>query len=212
MRHPTEVDERENISKKFEMKKRTDKYLFAFDPKNYCDIEISNLLGMKTTIYPGLCAALQYSEIPVVFNLSYDVGHKETLGMFVRHVVCCLAVDSDIYFFDMRNLREISNETKEVLEREIEKACHKKFTLINISCLERLTCLRLQRYLAPTDIGWCIAWALLFMDYLSSHPEIPEMTSKEKRKKFAAFYRHLDAKLKKHHNKFIEDYYQTLTN
>jgi hypothetical protein len=211
MRHPTKVDEQENIRKKFKLKQRTDKYLFAFDPANYCDIEIFNITREKTTIYPGLCAALQYSEIPVVFNLSYDVGYKETIDVFVRHVVCCLAVGTDIYFFDMRNLREISNETKVVLEREIENACHKKFTLINISCLERSTCLRLQRYLAPTDIGWCIAWALLFMDYLSSHPEITEMTSKEKTKKFAAFYRHLDAQLKKHHNAFIEDYYQKLS-
>lgn len=211
--HPTEVSEIENIRKKFEFKKRTDKYLFAFDATNYCDIEIFNVTGQKTTAYSGLCNALKYSEIPVVFFLCYDVGPNETLGVFVRHVVCCLAKDKYIYFFDMRNLSEISKKMTQIIEKEINKICGVRYTLVNLSCNHSNHCRYLQRFKGDSEMGWCIGWALLFLDYLTKNPQLIEKSDKELRKDFGILYNYIDDKLSRHKsNQFIEVYYIQLMN
>jgi len=206
--HPTEVSEIKNIRKKFDFKTRTDKYLFAFNPHNYCDIEIFNITGQKTQVYPGLCNALTYSEIPVVFFLCYDVGHNETLGVFIRHVVCCLAKNKHIYFFDMRNLSEISKNMKDTLEDEINKVCGIQYELVNLSCNQTRHCRYLQRFKGDAEMGWCIGWALLFLDYLTQHPEITKKTDRELRVEFGNLYNYIDGHLtQKQSNIFIEMYY-----
>lgn len=206
--HPTEISEIKNIRKKFEFKARTDKYLFAFDPDNYCDVEVFNITGQKTKVYPGLCNALKYSQIPVVFFLCYDVGPNEILGVFIRHVVCCLAKDKRIYFFDMRNLSEISKNMKNKLETEINKICGIHYELVNLSCNHSRQCRYLQRFKGDAEMGWCIGWALLFLDYLTSHTDIVKKTDKEIRKEFGILYDFIDDKLaSKQSNHFIEMYY-----
>ena len=177
--HPTEVSEEKNIQKKFDFKRRTHKYLFAFDPDDYCDFEIFNITGEKTRVYPGTCAALRYSEIPVIFFISYDVGNNETLGVFVRHVVCCLAMHKKIYFFDMRNLSDISKDMKSLIEKEIKKFCGVHYELVNLSCNQTTSCRYLQRYKGDTEMGWCIGWALMFLDYLSAHSELTRKTHEQ---------------------------------
>jgi hypothetical protein len=206
--HPTEISEVENIRKKFQFKGRTNKYLFAFDPDNYCDIEIFNITGQKTVVYQGLCNALQYSQIPVVFFLCYDVGQNDILGVFIRHVVCCLAKEGRIYFFDMRNLSEISKNMKQTLEKEINAICGIHYELVNLSCNHTTHCRYLQRFKGDTEMGWCIGWALLFLDYLTSNTDITHTSDKELRKKFGAVYDYIDGQLTaKKSNHFIEMYY-----
>jgi hypothetical protein len=206
--HPTEVSETENIRKKFQFKARTSKYLFAFDPDNYCDIEIFNITGEKTRAYAGLCNALTYSEIPIVFFLCYDVGPNETLGVFVRHVVCCLAKERRIYFFDMRNLGEISKDMQQFLEKEINRICGIHYELINLSCNQSRYCRYLQRFKGDTEMGWCIGWALLFLDYLTRNPDITEKSDRVIRKEFGKLYDYIDSQLSsKQSNHFIETYY-----
>ena len=206
--HPTEVTELENIHKKFEFKTKTQKYFFAFNPYNYCDIEVFNITGEQTKVYPGLCNALKYSEIPVVFFLCYDVGPNDILGVFIRHVVCCLAKGKYIYFFDMRNLSEISKNMKKFLEDEINKICGIHYELVNLSCNHTRHCRYLQRFKGDTEMGWCIGWALLFLDYLTDNSQLTEKTDKEVRKDFARLYEYIDEQLiRKQSNHFIEMYY-----
>jgi hypothetical protein len=209
--HPTQVSESENIARKFTFKQRTDKYLFAFDPTNYCDVEIFNIQKHKTKMYKGVQYALKYSEIPVVFFLCYDVGYREytELGrVFVRHVVCCFAKDNYIYFFDMRNLSEISKGMKEILENEINTICNTKYKLVNLSCNHTTHCRYLQRYKGKDEMGWCIAWAMYFLDYLTDHPELGNKKDRELREIFNEFYVYTDSELSsKKSNHFIERYY-----
>jgi hypothetical protein len=206
--HPTELPEIENIRKKFEFKGQTDEFLFAFNPTNYCDIEIFNITGEKTIAYKGLVNALRYSEIPVVFFLCYDVGENETLGVFVRHVVCCLAKGRFIYFFDMRNLSEISKNMKTHIENEIYKLCKVRYEIINLSCNHTPKCRYLQRFKGDSEMGWCIGWALLFLDYITKNPNIHKKTDKEIRRQFAVLYNEIDAQLiNDNANTFIETYY-----
>lgn len=209
--HPVEVSERKNIQKKFEFKQRTDKYLFAFNPSDYCDFEIFNITGEQTRAYPGVCAALRYSKIPTIFFFSYDVGNNETLGVFVRHVVCCLAMNKRIYFFDMRNLAEISKNMKSRIESEIKKYCGVDYEIINLSCNRTTQCRYLQRFKGDNEMGWCIGWALMFLDYLTGNPEITEKTNEELKIVFGELYDYIDEQLKsKRSNRFIEEYYIAL--
>jgi len=212
--HPTQVSERENIQYKFQFKRKTDKYLFAFDPHNYCDIEIFNIQKRKTQVYSGLRTALKYSEIPVIFFLCYDVGYREYEEMgkvFVRHVVCCLKKDNYIYFFDMRNLSDISKSMKETLEKEISTFCSVPCKLVNLSCSRALQCRYLQRFKGDDEMGWCIAWGMYFLDYLTDHPEFADTEDHELRKAFNDFYVFTDEKLSTNKsNRFIEKYYMHL--
>ena len=92
--HPTEVEEKRNIAKKMEMRYKTRAFFYAFDPTNYCDIEIFNKTKESTRVYEGLAAALRYSELPVLFFTCYDVGPNETLGVSVRwsRAILCISL------------------------------------------------------------------------------------------------------------------------
>ena len=206
--HPTEVDEKRNIAKKMGMRHKTPAFFYAFDPSNYCDIEIFNKTKEPTYIYRGLSAALRYSDLPVLFFTCYDVGPNETLGVFVRHVVCTMVQGDSIYFFDMRNLRQISERLQSHLEEEFSRIAGRKLHLINLACAEQRKCLYLQRYKGETEMGWCIGWALMFLDHLTDNPEFASMTKQSKTKHAADLYRHIDKQLSTHKsNKFIEKYY-----
>ena len=132
--HPTELPEKRNINKKFELR-TSDAYHYAFNPHDYVDIDFFNVLGLPTKVYPGLRYALEYVKKPVIFFTGYDVGANDKLDAFVRHVVCSLAVHEgthvNIYFFDMRNLRDISPSMQKHMEAEFAKqssACAAKTT------------------------------------------------------------------------------------
>jgi hypothetical protein len=207
--HPTEVDETRNIAKKMEMRHKTGAFFYAFDPTNYCDIEIFNKTKEETTrIYEGLAAALRYSELPVLFFTCYDVGPNETLGVFVRHVVCTMVQGDTIYFFDMRNLRQISERMQAHLEAEFSRFAGRTLHLVNLACAGQHKCLYLQRYKGKTEMGWCIGWALLFLDHLTDNPEFASMTKQSKTKHVVRLYRWVDKQLSSHKsNAFIEQYY-----
>ena len=206
--HPTEVDEKRNIAKKMGMRHKTDAFFYAFDPANYCDIEIFNKTKEPTYIYRGLSAALRYSDLPVLFFTCYDVGPNETLGVFVRHVVCTMVQGDSIYFFDMRNLRQISERMQAHLEDEFSRIAGRKLHLINLACAEQRKCLYLQRYKGDTEMGWCIGWALMFLDHLTDHPQFATMSKQSKTKHAADLYRHIDKQLSsRKSNAFIEKYY-----
>jgi hypothetical protein len=119
--------------------------------------------------------------------------------------------------FDMRNLREISNDLRSILEHDIatQASVPSSLTLryTNIACVERSRCLYLQRYKKHTDIGWCIAWALFFLDVgicapirgsmFASDLSVPEQT-----RAFADLYRLVDHELvKRKTNGFIEEWF-----
>lgn len=208
--HPTQVPERQNIAKKFELAGASDDYLFAFGSSDYCDFNIRNKDGGKVTYLPGLAAAMRYSELPVVFFTCYDVGPNETLGVFVRHVVCCVAdrSQSAVFFFDMRNLRQISDVMKRTLEREFSKLAGKPMELINSACLERKKCVYLQRFKGDQEMGWCIGWALFFLDHLVKTAGFATMTKEQRKKHIAGLYRDVDHQLATpKSNHFIEVYY-----
>ena len=208
--HPTEVSERRNIAKKMELrhKEGADVYFYAFDPSNYCDIEIFNKTKEATRVYEGLAAALRYSELPVLFFTCYDVGPNETLGVFVRHVVCTLALGDTVYFFDMRTLRQISEVMQKRLEMEFSAVAGRAMRLVNLACAQQPKCLYLQRYKGKTEMGWCIGWALLFLDHLTDHPEFASMNKQAKTKHVARLYRWIDKQLSsRRSNAFIEKYY-----
>lgn len=210
--HPTEVKEKQNINKKFEFRSRTDAYHYAFNPRDYADIEFSNYSGSPTTIYPGLRYALQYSEKPVIFFTGYDVGPNEHMGVFVRHVVCSLAVKEgdhiNIYFFDMRNLKDISPSMQSDMEADFSKFANRPVHIVNAACVDRSKCVYLQRFKGDTEMGWCIGWALLFLDFLTKNPTFLRKTLEGKKNTLAKLYTELDARLSgPRTNHFIETYY-----
>jgi hypothetical protein len=209
--HPTEVAEKKNIDKKFELRK-SEAYHYAFNPHNYCDIEFFNYNKEPTKVYAGLRYALRYAAKPIIFFTGYDVGPNDVLGAFVRHVVCSLAVHEgdriNIYFFDMRNLRDISPSMQKDMEKEFSKHAGRPVYIVNSACVDRAKCVYLQRFKGDTEFGWCIGWALLFLDYLTKHPAILRQSSKDKKKTIAHLYTDLDNRLsEKRSNHFIEAYY-----
>jgi hypothetical protein len=109
----------------------------------------------------------------------------------------------------MRNLRQISKGMQARLEEEFSHIAGRKLHLINLACVEeQRTCLYLQRYKGDTEMGWCIGWALMFLDYITDHPEIARMSKEDKTKNFLALYRWVDKQLStKKSNTFIEKYY-----
>ena len=208
--HPTEIPERQNIAKKFEIAGASDDYLFAFSSSDYCDFNIRNKETGAVSVFPGLRAAMRYSEIPVIFFTCYDVGPSETLGVFVRHVVFCVAdrAQSAVFFFDMRNLRQISAAMKTTLEREFSKLAGKPMELINSACLERKKCVYLQRFKGENEMGWCIGWALFFLDHIVKTRGFASMAKEKKKKHIAELYRDIDHRLAgPKSNHFIEAYY-----
>jgi hypothetical protein len=222
--HPTEVDERDTIRRKHKkIAQVSDKYTSGFSRTNYCDIEIFNITGKKTTSCKEFREAFSTLESesakPVVFFLCYDVGYKEGPDRFVRHVVCCLATRTktkiEILGFDMRNLREISNDLRKILITEIEQQVNVTVPIVytNIACLERSSCVYLQRYKKQTDIGWCIAWALFFLDVAIASPVMngqyaSTLSIADQKRAFAEIYRIVNRELEQRKtNGFIEEWF-----
>lgn len=228
MNHPTKQPERLNVSQKRQIANKVKgKYVFAFDPSDYCDFEVFNILGHSTRASSNFVRGFQslYSsgKKPVVFFLCYDVGFKKELeNQFVRHVVCCVASRNGgdtihILMFDMRNLREISNELRHHIETELGRVTHKpphlKLHLVNVACVDRTRCVYLQRFKGRHEMGWCIAWAMFFLDVGVARPVwngkyAYELSFEEQKEAFAEIYRLVDAELRKtRSNGFIEDWY-----
>jgi hypothetical protein len=208
--HPTQIDEVHNIAKKMEIASHSDKYLFAFNPSDYGDFDIYNKGTGAVKVYPGLRTAMRYSELPVVFFTCYDVGPNNILNVFVRHVVCCVADrrQGTVFFFDMRNLRQISNRMKTTLEREFTALVGKPMVLVNAACLDRKKCVYLQRFKGDHEMGWCIGWALFFLKWLVDTPEFSTMSRVAREKHVAELYRDVDKQLATpKSNHFIEAYY-----
>ena len=209
--HPTELPEKVNINKKFELR-TSDAYHYAFNPHDYVDIDFFNVLGLPTKVYPGLRYALEYVKKPVIFFTGYDVGPNDTLNAFVRHVVCSLAVHEgthvSIYFFDMRNLRDISPSMQTHMETAFGKYAGVPVRLVNVACVDRSKCLYLQRFKGEGEFGWCMAWALMFLDYLTSNPSILHKTPEGRKKAIAKLYSSIDRRLSgPKTNHFIEMFY-----
>ena len=169
--HPAFVKASVNLNIKKTFKQRTDKYTYAFNERTYVDFDIYNILKKPTVDRSGVCAHLKSSSKPVVFFMCYDVGNNTHLRMFIRHVVCCVAFPSEdtvkILFFDMRNLCDISPKHQELIETEISRKCGKTIELINASCL-RSECIYLQKFKGDDEVGWCVGWALYFLNILTS--------------------------------------------
>lgn len=212
--HPTEVAETHNIKKKFELR-TSDAYHYAFNPRDYVDIDFFNVLDQPTKIYSGLRYALEYVQKPVIFFTGYDVGANDVLEAFVRHVVCSLAVHEgthiNIYFFDMRNLRDISPSMQKHMEMEFSKHAKVPVYLVNSACVDRSKCVYLQRFKGEKEFGWCIAWALLFLEYLTKHPQFLRKSTEAKKAEIAGLYTKLDERLSEpRSNHYIEKYYMRL--
>jgi hypothetical protein len=214
--HPTEIKEKINTGIKFGFRNRTDAYHFPFNIHDYCDVEFHNVTGQPTTAYVGFKAAIQFVMKPIIFFICYDVGENKILNAFVRHVVCSLAVrEGDgitVYMFDMRNLKDISAHFQSDMEKTLtEYAGGTPVKIVNAACLHHTRCIYLQRYKGENEMGWCIGWALLFLDYLTTNPSIAERTTEGKKKAFAKLYDRLDKHLSgPRSNHFIEAYYRRL--
>lgn len=228
MNHPTQQDERVNMRLKNEIAKRVEgNYVFAFDKHDYCDFEVFNILKDPTRASREFIRGFQtlYHEPhkPVVFFLCYDVGYKKELeNQFIRHVVCCVATRNGgdtihVLMFDMRNLREISNDLREHIEKELGRVTQKpaglRLHITNVACVDRKKCVYLQRFKGLHEMGWCIAWASFFLDAAIARPVWKgkyayELTYDEQKEAFADIYRLVDAELRRtQSNEFIEDWY-----
>lgn len=220
--HPTELDEQDSVRRKHARAARCGhRYTFAFSRSNYCDIEIYNITGKPTTtakgFREGMATLASPDAKPVVFFLGYDVGFKEGPARFVRHVVCCIANRTpsrvEVLGFDMRNLREISNTLREHLESEFRRFVPVPVVYTNIACVQRTSCVYLQRYKKHTDIGWCIAWALFFLDAalcspVEGHLYASDLSVSKQKHAFAEIYRLVDRELsRRKSNGFIEDWF-----
>lgn len=213
--HPTELREKRNTGLKFGFRKRTDEYHYPFALRDYCDIEFHNITGEPTTAYIGLKAALEFVQKPSIFFICYDVGYNRILETFVRHVVCSLAVREGegltVYMFDMRNFRDISSHFQGDMEATLTEYAKVPVKIVNAACLYNNKCIYLQRFKGDNEMGWCIGWALLFLDYLTTNPGIAEKSPEGKKKAFAKLYTELDKHLSgPRSNHFIEAYYLRL--
>lgn len=228
MNHPTQQDERVNLQLKRSIANKVKgNYIFAFDKHDYCDFEVFNITGQATRasreFIQGFQTLYQPSKKPVVFFLCYDVGFKKELDdQFIRHVVCCVAGRNGgdtihLFMFDMRNLREISNDLRIHIETELSRVTKKppslKLHITNVACVDRKKCVYLQRFKGLHEMGWCIAWASFFLDAALARPVWKgkyayELTFEEQKEAFAEIYRLVDAELRRTRtNGFIEDWY-----
>jgi hypothetical protein len=168
--HPATVKSSINLKIKKLFASKTDKYTYALNDRTYVDFDIYNIYKKPTVDRSGVCHHIRTSTKPVVFFMCYDVGDNPTLGVFIRHIVCCVAFPGDtvnILFFDMRDLCDISPKHQELIETEISRKCGKTVNLINASCLTS-ECIYLQKFKGEDEIGWCVAWALYFLNMLTS--------------------------------------------
>ena len=227
MVHPTRVgDVRNNKIRMKIVEPVRNEYIFAFSHHTYGDFNIYNKLHEPTEATSGFLdgfKTLFHSPTkPVVFLMTYDIGQKK--DVFVRHVITCIATrvhdTIHVIVFDMRNLRQIDAHHKEFIEKELRDATHMpsqlKLEITNGACLERKACVYLQRFKHKHDIGWCIAWSMLFLEAAIARPVLDgkyayQLSFEEQKRAFAELYRLIDAELREtHSNKFIEVWYEDL--
>jgi len=215
--HPTQVARYKNAFLKHQLAERTSKYTYAFNDTNYCDFNVFNIHKKPSADLSGVGNALRTSKKPVVFFLTYDVGFNRKIGIFIRHIVCCVAYPSarktPILFFEMRNLRDISPGHQQFIEKEIETLCDvPEVSLINLACQDK--CIYLQRFKSEYEIGWCVAWSLFFLDFITKSHEkeyLPDMTMNRQLKLLAELYRDVDKTLgDEESNQPIERWYTNL--
>jgi hypothetical protein len=199
--HPASVPVKANVKLKQDFAKDSSAFTYAFNTRGYTDFDIYNLLGKPSVDRSGVGLAIATSTKPVVFFLCYDVGYDKTLNLFIRHIVCCVAKGKDILFFDMRDLCDIAPEHQKRIERELErKSGISGLKLHNASCFGD-SCIYLQRFKGKDELGWCIAWALYFLQWLTEHGPPTEQSVKK-------LYTHLNSILKsRQSNSPIEEWY-----
>lgn len=224
--HPTEVDEGKMIRIKRDMVEGNLHYVFPFSKHSYCEIEIHNKKKLPTRSTPEFVDAMHTLGTgrvikPVVFFICYEIGYRKDIDVFVSHVVCCIAnkVGSriEICMFDMRNLNEIDKDHQKAIETEIGKQIRfSDVHITNIACLEQEHCLYLQRFRKKTDVGWCMAWALFFLDSTILHPihankYAHELSWTIQKRAYTHIYRIVEAELRaKKSNELIEIWFQSL--
>jgi hypothetical protein len=65
--------------------------------------------------------------------------------------------------------------------------------------------------MGDNEMGWCIAWAMLFLDYLTDNTDILELSPEGRKRRFAKLYTELDKHLAgPRTNHFIEVYYRRI--
>jgi hypothetical protein len=199
--HPAEVPVKQNVRMKQDFAKDSSKFTYAFNDRGYTDFDVYNVLGKPTVDRSGVGKAIATSKKPVVFFLCYDVGYDATLNLFIRHIVCCVAKGKDVLFFDMRDLCDISPEHQKLIEVELEKKSGVSgLKLHNASCFGE-SCIYLQRFKGNDELGWCIAWALYFLQWLTQNGP-PTHASVKK------LYTHLNSVLDhRQSNSPIEEWY-----
>lgn len=223
--HPTDVDERTLVRMKQKRARGSEGYFFAFSKSSYCDLDINNKTEKSTTSCPefreGMKQLIHGDRKPVVFFTCYDIGYKKQYKTFIRHVVLCIANrigdTVEVFMFDMRNLREIDNHHRSFIENEISKEIHlpegMTVSLTNMACIERKSCIHLQRFRASDDPGWCVAWALFFTDFAVLSPILNgkkacELSAPDQKRGFAEIYRNVDNALKVNkNNDIIQDWF-----
>lgn len=214
--HPAAVNVQTNLKIKKLFASRTDKYTYAFNSRSYVDFDIYNVFKEPTVDRSHVCELISTSDKPVVFFLCYDVGYNTTLKVFIRHIVCCVAFPSThvvkILFFDMRNLCDISPKHQTLIEDEISSRCKKPVDLINAACISK-ECVYLQKFKGEHEIGWCVAWALFFLENAISKPlfrgkYLADMTEEQYVKHIGNMYKKIHTAMKRSKtNHFIERWY-----
>jgi len=142
-------------------------YTYAFNPTTYMDFDIYNIGGHPSVDRSGVGHAIRTSNKPVVFFLGYDVGPDTYNKLFIRHVVCCIAYGGDVMFLDMRNLNDISKTLQSMIEKSLSKSAGIPVSIVNAACLSG-SCKYLQRFKDRHAVGWCIAWALFFLNNITN--------------------------------------------
>lgn len=212
--HPATVKASINLKIKKLFASKTDKYTYALNDRTYVDFDIYNIDKKPTVDRSNVCQHIRTSGKPVVFFMCYDVGYNSKLKLFIRHIVCCVAFPGEtanILFFDMRNLCDISPKHQELIETEISRKCGKPVKLINASCLGS-ECIYLQKFKGEDEIGWCIAWALYFLNMLTSPlfrgKYVAEMTESQYKLHISKLYEKIYGVLSSAKtNHFIEKWY-----
>jgi hypothetical protein len=199
--HPASVPVRSNVALKEKFASSNDAFTYAFNKRGYTDFDIYNILKKPTVDRSGVGHAIATSTKPVVFFLCYDVGYSKVLNLFIRHIVCCVAKGKDVIFFDMRDLCDIAPEHQRRIEHELErKSGVTGIKLHNASCFGG-KCIYLQRFKGEDELGWCIAWALYFLQWITQHG-VPTESSVKK------LYTHINKALIHHKsNHPIEEWY-----
>lgn len=178
--HPTEVPASQQLKLKQFFASRTNSYEYAFNPTDYIDFEIFNITKRRTKDNSHVGKALSASTKPVVFFLTYEVGYDKVLKKFIQHVVCCVAFGKNILFFDMRDLCDISKRHQQRIESELERASGLFGIHLHNACYTGNEYVYLQRFKPETEVGWCIAWALFFLNTITTRPLLSRIADRKK--------------------------------